>query len=133
MKGHVNHIGIAVNDLDAAVQVYHEHLGLPLRETKELPERGLKIAFLEAGDTLIELLAPLGEGSQISNFLAKKGEGIHHMCIEVDDIDVELERLPGAGVKAITKRAEIGAEGLPVAFLHPKSCHGVLLELIQSK
>lgn len=133
MKGHINHIGVAVTDLDAAIGFYNATLGLELKEVKELPERGLKVAFLEADGTLIELLAPLGEGSQISKFLERRGEGIHHMCLEVDDIEAELERLRGAGVRTLSEKPEIGAEGLPVAFLHPKSCNGVLLELIQTE
>ena len=130
-KGNINHIGIAVRDLEAAVVVFHEKLGLPLREIKELPDRGIKIAFLHAGETLVELMAPLGEDSQISKFLDKRGEGIHHMCFEVDDVAQELDRLSEGGVRTLSKRPEVGAEGLPMAFLHPKSTHGVLVEILQ--
>ncbi len=133
MKGKINHIGVAVKDLDAGLRFYHELLGLKLVEVKELPERGLKIAFLQAGESLLELLSPLDETSQISKFLETRGEGIHHVCLETDDIEAELGRLEGEGVRLISKRAEVGAEGLPVAFLHPKSTHGVLLELIQTE
>ena len=131
MHGKINHVGIAVKDLDAALKVWHEALGLRLRERKAIPERGLEIAFLESGESLIELLAPLAPDSQVSSFLEKRGEGIHHICLEVDDIAAELSRLPAAGVRAITGKAEVGAEGYPVAFLHPKSTNGVLLELIE--
>jgi methylmalonyl-CoA epimerase len=131
IDGKINHIGVAVHDLATALRFYHETLGLCLIETKELPERGLAIAFLKAGDSLIELLAPLSADSQISSFLARRGEGIHHICLEVDDIEAELARLKTEGTRLISENAEIGAEGRPVAFLHPKSTHGVLLELIQ--
>ncbi len=131
MKGQINHIGLAVRDFDAAVHVYHDILGLPLSDIREIPERGMKIAFLEAGDTLLELMAPLDESSQIASFLERRGEGIHHICLETDDIRGELDRLGNAGLRLITKEPETGAEGHPVAFLHPKSCHGVLLELIE--
>lgn len=133
MKGKINHLGVAVRELEPAIRFYNELLGLELKEVKELPERGLKIAFLQAGESLLELLAPLDETSQISKFLDKRGEGIHHLCLETDDIEAELARLEGEGVALISKKAEVGAEGLPVAFLHPKSTHGVLLELIQTK
>lgn len=132
MKGQVNHIGIAVADLDAALRLY-QLVGLPLREVKEIPERGLKVAFLQAGETLVELLAPTSATSQVSAFLEKRGEGIHHICFEVDDIEAELARLAAEGVRLISPKAEVGAEGLPVAFLHPKSTNGVLLELIEKK
>jgi len=131
LHGKINHVGIAVKDLDAALAVWNTALGLTLKERKAIPERGLEIAFLESGESLIELLAPLAPDSQVSSFLEKRGEGIHHICLEVDDIERELARLAAAGVRAITGKPEIGAEGKPVAFLHPKSTNGVLLELIQ--
>ena len=131
MHGKINHLGIAVNDLDAALKTFHEILGLKLRERRAIPERGLEIAFLESGESLIELLAPLSEDSQVSKFLEKRGEGIHHLCLEVDDIEAEIARLAESGVKVLGAKPEIGAEGHPVAFLHPRSTNGVLLELIQ--
>ena len=127
----VDHIGIAVKDLDQAVPFYRDRLGLELAEIKELPERGLKIAFFKLGDTCLELLAPLSEDSQISKFLENKGEGIHHIAITTPDIDQEIEHLGCCGVRMATPKASIGAEGYPVAFVHPKSSHGVLLELIE--
>lgn len=127
----VDHIGIAVKDLDQAVPFYRDCLGLELSEIKELPERGLKIAFFKLGDTCLELLAPLGEDSQIGKFLETKGEGIHHIAITTPDIDQEIDHLGGCGVRMATPKASIGAEGFPIAFVHPKSSHGVLLELIE--
>jgi methylmalonyl-CoA epimerase len=96
-----------------------------------MPERGLRIAFLRVGDVLLELLAPLNDESEVSRFLEKRGEGIHHLCLEVDDIVGSLGSLGEQGVRLISDEPSIGAEGCPVAFLHPKSCHGVLLELLE--
>ncbi len=131
MRHHINHIGIAVRDLDQALATYAGALGMRLRERKTLPERGLEIAFLEADTTLVELLAPLGETSQIAKFLEKRGEGVHHLCLEVDDIRAELATLKAAGLAPLSPEPELGAEGLPVAFLHPRSLGGVLVELIE--
>ena len=96
-----------------------------------MKDRGLKVAFLRAGDTLVELLAPLHEQSEVSRFLEKRGEGIHHICFEVPDILKSLEELEEDGVRVINRQPSIGAEGYPVAFLHPKSCSGVLVELLE--
>ncbi|MFT5431720.1 MAG: methylmalonyl-CoA epimerase [Myxococcota bacterium] len=127
----IQHLGIAVRELEPAVEFYRDKLGLPLVEQKEMPDRGLRVAFLQAGDTLVELLAPLHEGSEISRFLDKRGEGIHHICFDVPDILKSLDALRKDGVRVISKEPTIGAEGYPVAFLHPKSCNGVLIELLE--
>lgn len=127
----IAHLGIAVRDLDSAVAFYQGKLGLQLVETKVMPERGLSIAFLQAGEVLVELLAPLHDQSEISRFLEKRGEGIHHLAFETPDIRSSLDELDANGVRIINKEPSIGAEGLPVAFLHPKSCNGVLVELLQ--
>ena len=129
----IDHIGIAVHSLDDAMPFFRDHLGLTLREVKEMPERGLKIAFFEVGETLLELLAPLTPDSQISKFLETKGEGIHHMAITTDDIEGQMKSLGDAGIRMATPKPSLGAEGAPVAFVHPKSSHGVLLELIEKK
>lgn len=127
----IDHIGIAVRDIDSALVLWRDMLGLSVVEIREIPERGLKIAFLQLGEVMIELLAPLGEGSQISGFLAKRGEGVHHICVETGAIQAKLDELRERGLRLITDTPEIGAEGCPVAFLHPKSTQGVLLELIE--
>jgi methylmalonyl-CoA/ethylmalonyl-CoA epimerase len=128
---HIDHIGIAVNDLDAATAFFRDTLKLPHKETKELPERGLKIAFFQVGETLVELLSPLNESSQVSKFLATRGEGIHHMAISTPDIQASIQGITAAGVRMATPEVTLGAEGRPIAFLHPKGTFGVLLELIQ--
>ncbi len=127
----IDHIGIAVRSLDDAIPFFRDQLKLPLKEVKELPDRGLKIAFFQVGETLVELLAPLTPDSQISKFLETKGEGIHHMAITTDDIEGQIKDLEFAGIRMATPKPSIGAEGAPVAFVHPKSTHGVLLELIE--
>ena len=127
----IAHLGIAVHELEPALEFYRDRLGLTLLEQKDMPERGLRIAFLKVGEVLLELLAPLHDQSEISRFLEKRGEGIHHLCLQVDDIKGGLAELKDQGVRLINEEPAIGAEGCPVAFLHPKSCHGVLLELLQ--
>lgn len=127
----VAHIGIAVRDIDASLAFWRDALGLEHEGTKELPERGLRVAFLRAGGTLVELLEPLHEKSEISAFLDKRGEGIHHVCFGVDDIAAKIAEVEAKGVRMVSREPTIGAEGLPVAFMHPKSCNGVLAELLE--
>jgi methylmalonyl-CoA mutase, C-terminal domain len=131
MSTAIDHIGIAVHDLDKSIEFFKNHLRMELKETKELPERGLKIAFFQVGETLVELLSPLGPDSQISKFLDKKGEGIHHIAFTTPDIKSHMDDLQEAGIRMATPEVSIGAEGFPIAFLHPKFSHGVLLELIE--
>lgn len=127
----IAHIGIAVRNIDEALTFYRDGLGLTHTETLEMEDRGLKIAFLEAGEVLIELLEPLHEGSQISRFLEKKGPGVHHICFEVENIAESLSHLTKKGIPLIHTEPEIGAEGCPVAFIHPKGAFGVLAELLE--
>ena len=127
----INHLGIAVRELEPALVFYRDQLGLPLDSIVDIEERGLRVAFLKAGDVLVELLAPLREDSEISRFLGKRGEGIHHICFEVPDILSSLSTLSENGVRVINTTPSVGAEGFPVAFLHPKSCNGVLVELLE--
>lgn len=131
MSTRIDHIGIAVHDLDPAIKFYQDHLKLELKEIKELPDRGLRIAFFQVGETLLELLAPLTKDSQVSKFLAKNGEGIHHLAFTTPDINAHIQELTNKGIRMATPTASIGAEGSPIAFLHPKASHGVLTELIE--
>ncbi len=126
----INHLGIAVHKLEPALAFYRDQLGLPLDSIVDIEDRGLRVAFLKAGDVLVELLAPLREDSEISRFLETRGEGIHHICFEVPDILSSLSTLSENGVRVINTTPSVGAEGFPVAFLHPKSCNGVLVELL---
>jgi len=126
----IDHIGIVVHDIEQALQVYETALGLPLREIVEVPDQQVKVAFLPAGESNVELVQPTVEGTGIARFLEKRGEGIHHLCIEVDDIDAALARLAEHGVELIDQTPRRGAHGR-VAFIHPKGTHGVLIELVE--
>jgi methylmalonyl-CoA epimerase len=127
----IAHIGIAVESIDTALAFYRDGLGLEVSEVLELPERGLRIAMLPCGESMLELMEPLGPDSQISRFLEKRGPGIHHLCLGVPDIQARLDALDERGVRLVNRKPEIGAEGLPVAFIHPKASEGVLLELLE--
>jgi len=126
----IDHLGVAVHDLDAAVAPW-ALLGLPPVEDEEVPEQGVRVRLLRAGDAWIELLAPTRDDAPVGRFLAKRGEGLHHVALRVDDVEVELARLVGAGARAIDARPRRGRAGSRVAFLHPGWAHGVLIELVQ--
>jgi methylmalonyl-CoA epimerase len=129
--GAVNHIGIAVKNLEEAKKVFSEALGLPCVDEKTLPERGVRIAFLSSGNTTIELLEGIGPESTVSKFVEQRGPGIHHLCFEVEGIERVMKELADSGVRLIDEKPRPGAEGKPVAFVHPKSTLGVLVELIE--
>jgi methylmalonyl-CoA epimerase len=129
--GAVNHIGIAVKNLEEAKKVFSEALGLPCIDEKTLPERGVRIAFLSSGNTTIELLEGIGPESTVSKFVEQRGPGIHHLCFEVDGIERVMKELADDGVRLVDEKPRAGAEGKPVAFVHPKSTLGVLVELIE--
>ena len=131
VQGRIHHVATVVNDIEAAVRFHTEVLGLPLEQIADVPSQEVRIAFLAAGGSKIELVAPTNSTSGVARFLESKGEGFHHLCLEVADIDGELKRLAAMGVQLINAEAVEGVEG-PVAFLHPKSCHGVLVELIEA-
>jgi methylmalonyl-CoA epimerase len=131
VQGRIHHVATVVADLDAAVRFHTEVLSLPLEQIADVPSQEVRIAFLNAGESKIELVAPTNNTSGVARFLASKGEGFHHLCLEVADINAELRRLAGVGIQLINAVAVEGVEG-PVAFLHPKSCHGILVELIEA-
>jgi len=126
-KPTLDHIGIAVRSLDAA-KIY-EALGLTIDHVEVVETQGVKTAFLAVGDSHLELLEPTSAGSPVAKFIEKRGEGIHHICLRVDDIDAHLERLRAAGFRLINETGVPGAHGCRVAFLHPSSGNGVLIEL----
>jgi len=126
-----DHIGIAVKDLDAQVVFYRDILGLEFHGYEELPDRGLKVGIFIVNDIRIELLQSISSDSAIGQFIEKKGEGIHHIAFYSDSVQAELDRLKAAGVKLIDETPKPGAEGMKIAFLHPKSTFRVLLELCQ--
>nr|XP_009934305.1 PREDICTED: methylmalonyl-CoA epimerase, mitochondrial [Opisthocomus hoazin] len=131
--GRLNHVAIAVPDLEKAQSLYKDVLGAQVSETVALPEHGVYTVFVELGNTKLELLHPLGEKSPIASFLQKnKTGGMHHICIEVDDIKAAMTELKKKSIRILSEEPKIGAHGKPVIFLHPKDCHGVLVELEQA-
>lgn len=134
MIGRLNHVAIAVPDLEAAARLYRETFGADVSEPVPQPEHGVTTVFVNLPNTKIELLHPLGEDSPIANFLARNpAGGIHHVCYEVDDIEAAVERLKAEGLRVLGDgRPRIGAHGKPVVFLHPKDCLGTLIELEQA-
>lgn len=125
----VDHIGIAVKDLEIALPYYIDTLGLKLLGIEEVSSQKVKVAFLDAGNCKIELLEPIGEEGAIAKFLEKRGEGIHHIAFGVTDIRTRMEELKEKGVQLLQEEPKPGAGGAEVAFLHPKSSFGVLYEL----
>jgi methylmalonyl-CoA/ethylmalonyl-CoA epimerase len=126
----IDHIGIAVHDIQEVLPVYQHALGLPLAEIADVPEQKVTVAFLPVGETDIELVQPMAGDSGVARFLASRGEGIHHICLEVPDIEAALERLKAHGVPLIDQVPRRGAHGR-IAFVHPKGLHGVLVELVE--
>ncbi len=126
-----HHLGIAVENIEEAMNIYCHGLGLEVAEREELPERGLRVAMIPLGESSIELLEPTDPESTIGRFIEKRGPGIHHLAIEVEDIDASLERIKEAGLRLIDEVARPGVGGTRVAFLHPKDTGGVLLELVE--
>jgi methylmalonyl-CoA/ethylmalonyl-CoA epimerase len=133
MLGRLNHVAIAVPDLAAATAVYRDTLGAKVSAPQALPEHGVTVVFVDVGNTKIELLEPLGEGSTIAGFVAKNPAGaMHHVCYEVDDIIAARDRLVAAGARVLGDgKPKTGAHGKPVLFLHPKDFLGTLVELEQ--
>jgi methylmalonyl-CoA/ethylmalonyl-CoA epimerase len=130
--GRLNHVAIAVPDLNKAISFYRDILGAKVSEAKDQVEHGVTTVFVKLDNTNIELLLPLGEKSPIGNFLKKKPDGgVHHVCLEVDDIYGSVEELKSRGIVPIDPKPKIGAHGKPVVFLHPRDCNGVLVELEQ--
>jgi len=123
-------VGIVVHDLDAAVQTYCEQLRFTLIERVEIPEQKVTAAFLDGGNSTIELISPTDSASGTARFLASRGEGTHHVCYEVDDIRAALVALRAAGVQIIDETPRQGVHGL-VAFVHPKAAHGLMIEVLQ--
>ena len=133
MIGRLNHVAIAVSDLDAAVAVYRDTLGADVSEPLDLPEHGVTTVFVNLPNTRIELLLPLGESSPIQNFIDRNpGGGVHHVCYEVDDIIAARDKLVADGARVLgSGEPKIGAHNKPVLFLHPKDFCGTLVEIEQ--
>lgn len=131
--GRLNHIAIATPDLEKSSSLYKNILGADISEPQALPEHGVTTVFVNLGNTKLELLHPLGEKSPIQGFLDKnKSGGLHHICIEVDNITNAMEEVKKKGIRCLSPQPRIGAHNKPVIFLHPKDCAGVLVELEES-
>lgn len=126
----IDHIGIAVRSLEEG-RAFYEALGLAVSGTDEVPEQGVKVAFLPVGDTRLELLEPTSAQSPIARHLEKRGPGVHHLCMEVADIETTMRDLEAAGYQLLSAEPQTGAHGSRVCFVHPKSTGGVLIELSQ--
>ena len=126
----INHVAIAVQDIDAALNFWEQTFGLKLDHVEDVPSQKSKVAFLPLGESEIELVQPTTSDSGLANFLEKRGEGMHHICIEVSDIDATLAELKSKGVRLINEIPE-ELPGRKMAFIHPKAANGVLVELYQ--
>lgn len=127
----LDHIAIAVPNLEASLEFYTKQLGMNLITIETVEEQGVRVAKVDAGNTHIELLEPLSPDTPVGKFLAKRGSGLHHICMGVDDIADQVNCLVEANVDMIDKQPKVGAEGARIAFVHPKATGGVLLELSQ--
>jgi methylmalonyl-CoA/ethylmalonyl-CoA epimerase len=129
----IEHLGIAVSNISESLKVYETLLGSMCYKTEEVESEGVKTAFLQIGESKIELLEATNRDSPIAKFLEKKGKGIHHIAFETDDIEKEIERLKAEGFELIHQSPKDGADNKRIAFLHPKSTDGILVELCQEK
>ena len=131
MFGRIDHIGIAVSDLDAAIALYESSYAMALVHRETVTEQGVEAVLLDVGENHIELLAPLGDDTPVGKFLAKKGPGLHHVAYQVTDIEATLSSLRDAGLRLIDESPRTGIRNSRVAFLHPASTGGVLTEIVQ--
>ncbi len=133
MLNKIEHLGIAVNSIDASAKIYETLLGSSCYKIEEVESEGVKTAFFQVGESKIELLEATKEDSPIAKFLAKKGQGIHHIAFDVTDIHAEIDRLQKEGFELINLSPKNGADNKLIAFLHPKSTDGILVELCQER
>jgi len=127
----INHVAIVVEDIDESLAFWRDALGLPMHELREVPVEKSRVAFLPLAGSEIELVQPTTDDSGLAKYLAKRGQGMHHVCLEVDDIDGMLAHLKAKGVRLINEEARTSADGKRYAFIHPESASGVLVELYQ--
>ena len=127
----LDHVAIAVKSLEEAIPFYRDQLGLPFTGIEEVPDQKVRVACFRLGESRIELLEPTADDSPISKFLSERGGGIHHIALRTDAVAEELGRLESTGVRLIDKAPRDGADGMKIAFLHPKSTQGILVELTQ--
>lgn len=127
----INHVAVVVPDIDEALEFWQDALGLELSHVENVPGQEARVAFLPTGDSEVELVEPMADDSGLARHLAKRGSGMHHICLEVEDIEEMLARLKSKGVRLINKEPAVGAGGRKIAFIHPKSTGGVLIELYE--
>lgn len=127
----IDHLGIAVRSISDSLGFYREVLGLELAGSETVEDQGVNVALLPVGESRIELLEPLSEETPVGRFIARRGEGLHHICYEVDDLPTKIDDLRSRGIRLLDGYPRRGAEGKLVAFLHPASAHGVLVELVE--
>ncbi|TML31852.1 MAG: methylmalonyl-CoA epimerase [Actinobacteria bacterium] len=131
MLGRIDHVGVAVEEMDAALELYRDALGLPLAHREVVEEQGVDAALLDVGEGHVELLAPLGPDTPVGKYLQRRGPGLHHVAYAVADIDAELDRLRGAGLRLIDETPRTGIRNSRVAFVHPGALGGVLTEIVE--
>jgi methylmalonyl-CoA epimerase len=127
----IDHIGVAVEDLDAAIELYRERFGMAKQHREVVEQQGVEAVLLEIGEGHVELLSPLGPDTAVGKFLASRGPGLHHVAYQTPDIDSALEQVRAAGLQLIDEQPRVGICGTRVAFLHPKATGGVLTELVE--
>jgi methylmalonyl-CoA epimerase len=130
MLSTIDHVGVAVDDIEASIAYYRDVLGMPLVHRETVTDQGVDAALLDVGDGHVELLSPLGPQTPVGKFLARRGAGLHHVAYRVQDVDATLATLTAAGVRLIDQHSRIGIRGSRVAFLHPASTGGVLSEIV---
>jgi methylmalonyl-CoA/ethylmalonyl-CoA epimerase len=129
--GRIDHIGVAVEDLDAAIALYGQSFEMTLAHRETVEDQGVEAVLLDVGEGHVELLAPLAPDTAVGKFLSRKGEGLHHVAYAVDDIEAALERIAATGIELIDAKPRVGIRGSRVAFLHPRSTGGVLTEIVE--
>jgi methylmalonyl-CoA/ethylmalonyl-CoA epimerase len=132
MFGRIDHVGVAVEDLDEAVALYSERLGMPVQHRETVEEQGVEAVLLGVGESHVELLRPLGAETAVGRFLERNGPGLHHVAYGTENIDSALEEVRAAGLQLIDERPRTGIRNSRVAFVHPKSTGGVLTELVEA-
>lgn len=131
MFGRIDHIGVAVDDIDAAIELYRAGFGMELAHRETVESQGVEAVLLDVGDGHVELLAPLGPDTPVGKYMAKNGPGLHHVAYAVDDIDAALTQIAAAGIQLIDSEPRVGIRDSRVAFLHPRSTGGVLTEIVE--
>ena len=133
MISNIDHIAIVVNNIEDALSVYQDALGLPLKRMEEVTEEAVKIAFLPLpeGNAELELIQPTTADSGVARFLTKRGEGIHHICVNVDNIETAMQTMAAKGLQILEETPRVGSQGQKYVFIHPKTTHGVLIELYE--